>query len=129
MSTSFLSDIRVLELADERGEYCGRLLAGAGADVIKVEPPDGSPTRRIGPFIDDVEDPERSLHFWHYCFGKRSITLDITTPSGQENLKRLVATADVVLESYEPGTLDGLGLGRTATGRAQTSSTSQWAAW
>jgi crotonobetainyl-CoA:carnitine CoA-transferase CaiB-like acyl-CoA transferase len=111
MTGPFLSDIRVLELADERGEYCGKLLAGAGADVIKIEPPDGSPTRHIGPFVDDVEDPERSLHFWHYDFGKRSITLDITTPSGQEDFKRLVATADVVLESYAPGTLDGLGLG------------------
>ena len=116
MPGSFLSGVRVLELADERGEFCGRLLAGAGADVIKVEPPGGSPTRLIGPFVDDVEDPERSLHFWHYCLGKRSVAIDITTPPGQVVLKRLAATADVVLESYPPGTLDALGLGYDALG-------------
>ena len=116
MPGSFLSGVRVLELADEPGEFCGRLLAGAGADVIKIEPPGGSPTRPIGPFVDDVEDPERSLHFWHYCLGKRSVAIDITTPPGQVVLKRLVATADVVLESYPPGTLDGLGLGYEALG-------------
>jgi crotonobetainyl-CoA:carnitine CoA-transferase CaiB-like acyl-CoA transferase len=117
MAQSFLSGIRVLELADEQGEYCGKLLAGAGADVIKIQPPEGSPTRRIGPFVDDVEDPEKSLHFWHYSFGKRSVTLDITSPSGQESLKRLVETADVVVESYPPGTLDDLGLGYEALRR------------
>jgi crotonobetainyl-CoA:carnitine CoA-transferase CaiB-like acyl-CoA transferase len=107
----FLFDVRVLELADERAEYCGKLLAGAGADVIKIEPPGGSPTRRIGPFVNDEADPEKSLHFWHYSFGKRSVVLDITTPEGQEQLKRLLAEADVLLESYPPGYLDSLGLG------------------
>ena len=111
---AFLSDIRVLELADEQGEFCGKLLAGAGADVIKVEPPAGSPTRHIGPFVDDVDDPEKSLHFWHYNFGKRSVALDFTTRDGQDRLKQLVADADVVLESHPPGYLDGLGLGYEA---------------
>ena len=110
----FLFDVRVLELADEKGEFCGKLLAGAGADVIKVEPPGGSPTRRIGPFYQDREDPERSLHFWHYNFGKRGITLDIMAPAGQAELKRLVAGADVLLESHAPGYLDSLGLGYKA---------------
>lgn len=108
---SFLSDVRVLEVADEKAEYCGKLLAGAGADVVKIEPPDGSPTRRIGPFVDDIEDPEKSLHFWHYDFGKRSVTLDLTTAEGQTAFRRLAADADVVLESQGPGVLDGLGLG------------------
>ncbi|MBW2271149.1 MAG: CoA transferase [Deltaproteobacteria bacterium] len=111
MSGGFLFDIRVLELADERGEYCGKLLAGAGADVIKVEPPEGSPTRRIGPFVDGVEDPEKSLHFWHYNFGKRSVALDLAAPEGRERFKSLVAEADVVLESHPPGYLASLGLG------------------
>jgi len=113
----FLSDVRVLELADERGEYCGKLLAGAGADVIKIEPPDGSPTRRIGPFAGDVEDPEKSLYFWHYCFGKRSVALDLTAPGGREALEQLVAESDVLLESHPPGTLDRLGLGYEALRR------------
>lgn len=111
MARGFLFDIRVLELADEQAEYCGKLLAGAGADVIKVEPPEGSPTRRIGPFVDDVEDPERSLHFWHYNFGKRSVTLDLTLPEDRERFKALVTEADVVLESHPPGYLEDLGLG------------------
>ncbi|WP_423778126.1 CoA transferase, partial [Desertimonas flava] len=51
-------------LADVRAEYAGLLLAGLGADVIKVEPPQGNPTRRIGPFYADEPGPERSLHFW-----------------------------------------------------------------
>ncbi len=110
----FLSGVRVLELADERAEYCGKLLAGLGADVIKIEPPGGSPTRRIGPFVDDIPDPEKSLHFWHYDFGKRSVVLDITTADGQAQLRRLVAGADVLLESCAPGYLDGLGLGYEA---------------
>ena len=107
----FLFDVRVLELADERGEFCGKLLAGAGAEVVKVEPPGGSRTRAIGPFYEDIDDPERSLHFWHYNFGKRGITLDITKPEGQRVLKELAPRFDVVLETYAPGYLAGLGLG------------------
>ncbi len=107
----FLFDVRVLELADERGEFCGKLLAGAGADVVKIEPPQGNRTRHIGPFYQDREDPERSLHFWHYNFGKRGVTLDIAAPQGQEVLKALVPRFDVLLETYPPGYLAGLGLG------------------
>ena len=59
-----LTGVRVIELADEQAEYCGLTLAGLGAEVIKVEPPGGNPTRRIGPFYQDREDPERSLFFW-----------------------------------------------------------------
>lgn len=107
----FLHGLRVLELADERGEYCGSLLAGAGAEVVKIEPPGGSPTRRIGPFVDDVEDPERSLYFWRYCLGKKSVTLDLETEAGRDDFRQLAAAADVVLETHRPGTLDQLGLG------------------
>ncbi len=71
-SPGALTGLRVIELADEQAEYCGLALAGLGADVIKVEPPGGSPTRRIGPFYEDREDPERSLFFWQYNRGKRS---------------------------------------------------------
>ena len=58
-----LAGLRVVELADETAEYVGLVLAGLGAEVIKVEPPGGSPTRAIGPFVGDVPGPERSLHF------------------------------------------------------------------
>src|SRR6185437_2940706 len=55
-----LAGLRVAEVADELAEYTGLLLAGLGADVVKIEPPGGAPTRRIGPFLDDQPHPERS---------------------------------------------------------------------
>ena len=111
-STGPLTGIRVIELADEQAEYCGLTLAGLGADVVKVEPPGGSPTRRIGPFYQDVEDPERSLFFWQYNRGKRSIVLDLQQGEDRERFRSLVATADVLLESTPRGELDGLGVER-----------------
>ena len=66
---------RVLELADEKGQFCGKLLGDLGADVVKIEPPGGEPNRHVGPFLDDIPHPERSLSFWHYNTSKRSITL------------------------------------------------------
>ncbi len=113
-SPSALAGVRVLELADEQGEYCGRLLAGMGADVIKIEPPGGQRTRTFPPFVDDVSHPDRSLYFWHYNVGKRSVTLDIGTTEGQTILRRLAATARVVIETFAPGHLDGLGIGAQA---------------
>ena len=107
-----LSDIRVVELADEQAEYCGRVLSGLGADVIKVEPPQGNPTRRIGPFYQDREDPEGSLYFWHYNLGKKSAVIDIEAEPGKQRFLDLLATADVFLESTQRGYLEKLGLGR-----------------
>src|SRR5438094_9083930 len=106
-----LTGIRVIELADEQAEYCGLTLAGLGADVIKVEPPGGNPTRRIGPFYQDREDRERSLFFWQYNRGKRSIVLDLRQVADRDRFRSLVATADVLLESTPRGELDGYGLG------------------
>ena len=106
-----LTGLRILEIADEKGEYCGRLLAGMGADVVKVEPPAGSPTRRFPPFHHDVADPDRSLHFWHYNVGKRSVVVDLETAEGRQRLQQLAARADVLVESLPPGTLDGYGFG------------------
>ena len=81
-------------------------LAGLGADVIKVEPPGGSPTRRIGPFYEDREDRERSLFFWQYNRGKRSIVLDLRAAGRPDRFRALVASADVLLESTPRGELD-----------------------
>jgi crotonobetainyl-CoA:carnitine CoA-transferase CaiB-like acyl-CoA transferase len=58
-----LSGLRLLELADQTGQFCGKLLGDLGADVIKIEPPGGEPCRRFGPFLDDIPHPERSLSF------------------------------------------------------------------
>src|SRR5215475_8163831 len=108
--TGFLFDVKVLELADEKGEFCGKLLAGAGADVLKIEPPGGNATRSLGPFYHDESHPDRSLYFWHYNFGKRGVTLDIHTSQGTEILKKLVTESDVLLDALPFGTLEKLGL-------------------
>jgi len=109
-----LTGIRVIELADEQAEYCGLTLAGLGADVIKIEPPGGNPTRRLGPFYEDREDPERSLFFWQYNRGKRSLVLDLHQERDRERFRALVASADILLESTPRGELDRLGLSADA---------------
>lgn len=108
---SALAGIRVIELCDEQGEWCGKLFADMGAEVVKVEPPAGNPTRRIGPFVDDQPHPERSLFFWYYNTSKRGITLNIESGEGGRLLRRLIDQADVVIESFPPGYLAELGLG------------------
>ena len=109
-----LHGLRALEICDEKGQFCGKLLADLGADVIKIEPPGGEPCRSFGPFLDDIPHRERSLSFWHYNTSKRGITLDLTTAQGQELCRRLAATADILLESRRPGYLESLGLGYAA---------------
>jgi benzylsuccinate CoA-transferase BbsE subunit len=106
-----LSGLRVLDLSDHRAHLCGRLLADMGADVIKIEPPGGDAARRIGPFVDDTPHPDRSLFFWFYNLNKRSITLDITRTEGSGILLKLAKSADLIIESFEPGHLEELGLG------------------
>jgi crotonobetainyl-CoA:carnitine CoA-transferase CaiB-like acyl-CoA transferase len=104
-----LAGLRVLELADETGQFCGKLLGDLGADVVKIEPPGGEPCRRIGPFVDDIPHPERSLSFWYYNTSKRGITLNLDTADGLHLFRRLAATADVILETFRPGYLSSLG--------------------
>jgi len=108
---TLLGDIRVLDLADEKGVYCTKLLADLGADVIKIEKPGGDPMRHIGPFFHDEPDPEKSLYWFQFNTSKRSITLNIETADGRELFKRLASTADVVVETFPPGYLDEIGLG------------------
>ena len=109
-----LSGLKILDLSNYRGQLCGRLLADMGADVIKVEPPGGDQARRIGPFVDDVVHRDRSLFFWFYNLNKRSLTLDLKHPRGAELLLRMACGADLVIESFAPGTMDALGLGWAA---------------
>jgi crotonobetainyl-CoA:carnitine CoA-transferase CaiB-like acyl-CoA transferase len=100
-----LAGIRVLELASGiAGPYCGRLLAGLGADVIKIEPAEGDWTRRDGPFPGDVPDPERSGLFLHLNTGKRGVLL----PGA--DLAALFAGADVLLLAHQRRDLDAAGL-------------------
>ncbi len=114
-----LAGVRVIELASERTQYCAKLLADMGADVIAVEPPGGSPARRIGPFVNDVPDLNRSLHFWYYNTSKRGVTADLAHADGRALWARLVAGADAVLEAVAPGSLDAGGSGYSAFAERQ----------
>ncbi len=106
-----LDGVRVLELAGAEGEYCGKLLADFGAEVIKVEPPGGSPSRSRPPFKDHRPGPDRSLPFLYFNANKKSVTTDLGTEAGRERVRRLARNADVVVESAAPGTLAAMGLG------------------
>jgi crotonobetainyl-CoA:carnitine CoA-transferase CaiB-like acyl-CoA transferase len=105
-----LAGLRVLDLSGVEGHYCGKLLADLGADVIKIEPPQGDPGRRIGPFADDRPGPNRSLSFWSLNTSKRGITLDVSKGAGQELFRRLLESADVLIESFPPGWMGQAGL-------------------
>ena len=110
-SQGALSGIRVLEFAGEIGSYTGKLFANLGAEVIQIEPIEGSPVRRAGPFYKDIPDKEGSLQFIYQNTGKKGIVLDIEKEQGREIFLNLVKTADLLLESFQPGYLNKLGLG------------------
>ncbi len=109
-----LDSYRVLDLTDDRGALCGKVLAEFGADVIKVERPGGDLSRNVGPYYHDTPDPEKSLNWFAFNMNKRGITLNIETKDGQEIFKRLTGSADFVIESFTPGYLNKLGLGYKA---------------
>ena len=109
-----LDDLRVVELGDERGEWCGKLLADMGADVIKVEPPGGVPSRQYAPFVDDEPHHERSLFFWYYNTSKRSLILDLEEADALAQLQQLLAGADVVIDTGNRAQLEAMGLDAAA---------------
>jgi len=106
-----LEGVRILDLGDESGLQCTKLLADLGADVVKVEPPGGDPARRRPPFAGNQPGSDRGLFFLHYYANKRSITLDLEKADGRALLRRLAEAADVVVETFPPGYLSGLGVG------------------
>jgi benzylsuccinate CoA-transferase BbsE subunit len=106
-----LSCYRVLDLTDARAFICGRALSDFGAEVIKIEKPGGDPSRFRGPFYGEDPDPEKNLWWFAFNANKKGITLDIETAAGKDLFKKLVGTADAVLESFAPGYLDSIGLG------------------
>jgi crotonobetainyl-CoA:carnitine CoA-transferase CaiB-like acyl-CoA transferase len=106
-----LEGYRILDLTDEQGLFCGKLLGDLGADVIKIEKPGGDSARRIGPFHHRITDPEKSLFWYAFNTSKRGITLDIEKGGGKDILKRLVKDSDAVIESFQPGHMEDLGLG------------------
>ncbi len=111
MSAGALAALRVVELGEfVSAPYCGRLLAGLGADVVKVEPPRGDPARRHGPFPGDEPHPERSGLFLALNAGKRGVTLDLQSATGRERLERLLDAADGLIENLPVEPLEALGL-------------------
>ncbi|MFQ5417781.1 MAG: CoA transferase, partial [Myxococcota bacterium] len=103
-----LAGLRVVDMADEKGELCGRLFADLGADVIRVEPPQGAVSRRLPPFVPGTD---ASLYFAVRNAGKRGCAMDLGTDDGREALHALLARADICVESHAPGTLAQQGLG------------------
>ncbi len=82
-----LSCYRVLDLTDDNGHFCAKMLGDLGADVIKIEKPSGNTARKMGPFYNDIPHPEKSLRWLAFNFNKRGITLNIETPDGQQIFK------------------------------------------
>ena len=97
-----LSPYRILDLTEGGCMVGGKILGDLGADVIKIELPGGS-TSRIAPFYKDIADPEKSLFWFAYNTNKRGITLNIETNKGWDIFKKLLLTADAVIESFDPG--------------------------
>lgn len=116
-----LDGIRVLDLSDERGLLCGMMLADMGADVVCIEPANGSPARRKGPFVGGStgigEDCESSLFWWSYARNKRSAVLDLETKAGLDAFLELTDRADILIESSLPGAWAARGLGHEKLSR------------
>ncbi len=112
--TGVLSPYRVLDLTEELGPLCAKILADLGADVIKVERLGGDPSRWRGPFAQNQRHSDRSLSWAAYNANKRSITLDLETSAGRQQLGQLARASDFLIESFTPGYLESLGLGYAA---------------
>ena len=105
--SGWLSSYRVLDLTDERGLLAGQIFAKLGADVIQVEPPEGSTARHKAP----LNDEGGSFYWSAYAAGKRSVTLDLKQADAVATALELIERADVVIEGFRPGTMERLGLG------------------
>jgi len=105
-----LSGVKALDLTNEMGFLCGKILADLGIDVIKVEPPGGDQARNIGPFYKDIPHPEKSLFWFSYNANKRGITLNLEKEQGRNLLKKLIEEVDIIIESFPPGKMKQVGL-------------------
>ncbi len=116
-----LSGLRVLDLSGASGQYCGKLFADLGADVILIEPPGGSPARRQPPFIDDRQHPEAGIPFAYLNTNKRSLCLDLEKIDDRLFFLQLAACADLVIETEKPGVMARRGLTWETLSRARPS--------
>ncbi|MCP3988276.1 MAG: CoA transferase [Actinomycetia bacterium] len=107
--------VKIVDLSGLAGAYASRLFAALGADVIKIEPPGGSPLRRMSPFVDGANEPEASLWWAYLAMGTRSVVIDIEDGEQRSSLAGLLAQADIVVDDHGPDVLDGFGVGYEAT--------------
>lgn len=105
-----LYGLRVLDLTDDSGHLAGRLLADLGAQVLKIEPPGGDPTRHVGPFVTAQPDPDGGAQWVARNLGKFSLVLDLDAADGRARLQDLIAAADVLLETCTPARRAALGI-------------------
>ena len=112
-----LNNVRALDLTNEAGFFCGKILARLGVEVIKIEKPGGDPARDIGPFFKDIREPEKSLYWLAQNESKKGITLGLETQEGQDILKKLVENTDFLIESYPVGYMEKLGLSYQILGK------------
>src|SRR5919109_977483 len=110
-AAAFLKGYRALDLTGLSGQLCGRVLADLGMEVIKIEPPGGDPVRNLPPFIQSANGKQLSTTFAHLNAGKASKVLDFGEESDRALFHQLIANADVVLESFQPGELEAKGFG------------------
>jgi len=111
MKDYILSGLRALDLTDEKGFACGKIMASLGIETIKIEKPGGDKSRKTSPTLTTNNGEEISLNWLAFNTDKLGITLDIDSPQGKEIFKRLVQKSDFVIESFMPGYLDRIGLG------------------
>ncbi|MBT5774516.1 MAG: CoA transferase, partial [Dehalococcoidia bacterium] len=104
-----LAGVRVIDATNDRGELAGRLLADLGAEVIKIEAPEGVRSRRLPPFDERPGHEGESLYWAAVGLGKRSVVLDLNHEAGQTQFRALVERADILLESFAPGRIAELG--------------------
>ncbi len=106
-----LEGLQILDLADEKASFCSKLLADLGALVIKIERPGGDPSRKMGPFLDDLPNLQRSLSCFNNNTNKLGITLNLDYEDGKKIFLELLQKTDVVVESFPPDYLRQKGLG------------------
>ncbi len=111
MSGEFLKGFRALDLTGLSGQLCGRMLADLGMEVIKIEPPGGDPVRHLAPFVSAANGAKLSTTFAHLNAGKHSKVIDLDSEAGRAAFRKLVESADIVIESFQPGELAAKGLG------------------
>jgi crotonobetainyl-CoA:carnitine CoA-transferase CaiB-like acyl-CoA transferase len=111
MAEGPLSGVKVIEYCSfVAGPYCGKLFADLGAEVIKIEKPEGDEARRRGPFLDEKPDPERSGLFLYHNTNKLGVTLNLNSSTGRDIFKKLIAGADILIEDSAPGEMKKRGL-------------------